>query len=574
MLEVIKTIAETYDTGDKEMVYTKGKEFRSKEISSMPISALLISSPNYILYDESVKKKFLIAFGSKLARRVHFCFAPHMLPKTDFTTFEDPIRAELDFKKAEVLQANKIKEALSPELEKIATYNLSKGNELLSISEEVFELFTIYKGYNEAFAETLPPKFPLSRLVREHLQWKALKLSGALAILRCHESVEEEDFLDSIRICELLDQDMQAFESELVKEPYELFADYMKEYSVQGKSELDLHQLRKHKFIPSNGDATKRMKDLIQLAAVYDKSATYKLEDNVIYYDQIVKTEKINISFKPVDNSGIYRAIENNATHEQLAEEKARVASTAQYGLETGETVFEDLAELLQRDMAYSPFIFENGRRKKENIRGGAKWLVFDVDDSTINVDECHLQLESINHHIALSSNPENRFKFRVLIELDSLVELDGLTWRYFYLAIAEDLGLNVDPLPQSQIFFSYTNGEREIISVTDAKPLEVRDYLMAASERVSTSEVNKKLTASQKSTKLKDKRNTFARAFEAEDGKGSLRLIWAAKHAYKDLGASKEEVIELVHEINEYWVHSMSEERLRTTVINQIERW
>ena len=34
MLEIVKIIAEVFDTGDKESVYTKGKEFRSKEITT------------------------------------------------------------------------------------------------------------------------------------------------------------------------------------------------------------------------------------------------------------------------------------------------------------------------------------------------------------------------------------------------------------------------------------------------------------------------------------------------------------------------------------------------------------
>jgi hypothetical protein len=41
MLEIVKIIAEVFDTGDKESVYTKGKEFRSKEITAMALSTSL-----------------------------------------------------------------------------------------------------------------------------------------------------------------------------------------------------------------------------------------------------------------------------------------------------------------------------------------------------------------------------------------------------------------------------------------------------------------------------------------------------------------------------------------------------
>lgn len=574
MLELIKTISETYDTGDKEMVYTKGVDFRSKEITSMPISALLVSSPDYVIFDESVKRKFLIAFGSKLARRCLFCYVPRALESVDFMQFDDPIQAELDHSKKMTSDAAKYKEKVAEATMKITNFHLKQGNEPIQVDEDVYDLFTIYKSYNEKYADTLSAKYPLSKLVRAHLQWKALKLAGAFAILNCRNSVTKQDLVEAIRICEMLDTDMSAFESELVKEPYEVFADFMRANAVQGKSVLGLHDLRKRKFIPSNGDVSKRMQELIKLAVAYDKTGTYEIDDADIVYEAIIKTDKINVSFKPVDNSGIYRAIEAGNDHEAVRNAKSLVAATSQYGLDHGETDFADLSALLEQDMAYSPFFFEGGRRKKENIRGGAKWVVFDVDDSTITASEAHIILEEFNHHITLSSNPDNEFKFRVLLELDSIVDVNGLTWRNFYNILADDIGLNVDPVPQSQIFFSYSNGEREIMSQLDGQPIAVRDYLIAAKEKTQTSPSAKKLTTPQKKAKIQDERNTFARAFDAEAGRGSIRLIWAAKEAFYQLDMPKEEVIELIKRINDYWVSPMSDERLQATILNQIERW
>lgn len=574
MLELIKTISETYDTGDKEMVYTKGVDFRSKEISAMPISALLVSSPDYVIFDEAVKRKFLIAFGSKLARRCMFCYIPQALPQVDFMTFEDPIQAELDHSKKLTFDANKYKERVANKTVEITNYHLQRGNEALPIDQDVYDLFTIYKSYNERYSETLSAKAPLSKLVRAHLQWKALKLAGAFAMLACRNSVTKQDLVDAIRVCELLDTDMGNFEAELVKEPYEVFSDFMRASTVHGKATLGLHDIRKRKFIPTNGDATRKMQELVKLAVAYDKSGTYEILGTDIVYEAIIKTDKINVSFKPVDNSGIFRAIEEDAGNEALRNAKSLVAATSQYGLDSGETAFADLANLLTEDMAYSPFFFEGGRRKKENIRGGAKWVVFDIDDSTITAEEAHIILDDFNHHITLSSNPDNQFKFRVLLELDSIVDVDGLTWRNFYNALADDLGLNVDPVPQSQIFFSYTNGDRSVMTQLEGEPVPVRDYLLAAKEKTATSPSSKPLTTPQKNAKIKDERTTFARAFDAEAGRGSIRMIWAAKEAFYQLSMPKEDVIELIKRINDYWTSPMSEERLQATILNQIERW
>ncbi len=110
------------------------------------------------------------------------------------------------------------------------------------------------------------------------------------------------------------------------------------------------------------------------------------------------------------------------------------------------------------------------------------KWCVLDLDDSPMTAEECHFMLSDINHHIARTSDASNPNKFRVLIELDSNVDENPIVWKHFYLSVAEELALKVDPLPQSQIFFSYSG--REVLSTLDASPLPVRDFLVQAIEK------------------------------------------------------------------------------------------
>ena len=59
MVENIKTLSEIYDTGDKEIKYTKAVEYRSKAIEGQPVSALFVGSPGHILYDDSTKNLIL-----------------------------------------------------------------------------------------------------------------------------------------------------------------------------------------------------------------------------------------------------------------------------------------------------------------------------------------------------------------------------------------------------------------------------------------------------------------------------------------------------------------------------------
>ena len=519
MLEIIKIIAEVFDTGDKEVVYTKGKEFRSKEISAMPLNALLVGSPKYILFDYAVRKKFLIAFESKLARRSFFCYAPKPSPKLD----------------------------------------------------NVQDLFNIYKLYNDRLSDTISHKYPLSKLVRQHLQWKALKLSGAFAILEESDVITQEHYLSAIRFCEALDSDMMLFEQDLVKEQYEVFSDYMQNNCENGELFLSLHELRKSGHIATQGSHLAKMKELTHLASSYDQNGIYTYNDSGITYKAVIKIDELSLSYKPVDNSRIEKAVLEDADPAIISKEKTFVAASATSGFSPVSVTFADLTNLLIDDNAYSPFLFEGNTRGADNIISGTKFVVLDIDKSDITFEEAHYILQDINHHIAQTSDVRNPFKFRILLELDSIVDVTSQVWKHFYLSIAKSLALNADPLPQSQVFFSYKN--RPILSVIDKSPISVRDHLMLAYDKVNEKTVTERpLTSPQKKALLDDELTTFSYAFECVDN-GSLNLIRAAKHA-RDLGMTNEDIIELIHRINEYWIYPLDATRLQNTIISQINRW
>lgn len=566
MLEIVKIIAEVFDTGDKESVYTKGKEFRSKEITAMALNALFVSSSKYILYDYSVKKKFLIAFESKLARRSLFCYIPKSMPKDDNIPLAELTRQERELS----VSANKFKELVSEGAVKVANYHMRKNNDLIQINDEVQDLFNIYKLYNDRVSDTINHKFPLSKLVRKHLQWKALKLAGAFAIMEESDSILPEHYISAIKFCEQLDSDMMLFEQDLVKEQYEIFSDFMQSNAVNGKTTLTLHELKKSGYLSSQGSPLSKMKELTHLASSYDPNGIYTYDNDGVYYEQIIKVDGLTLSYKPVDNSRIEKAV---ASGNELAisREKEQVAKSAATDFIPVSVAFSDLGDLLLDDNAYSPFIFKNNTRGKDNIQSGAKFIVLDIDKSNITYEEAHFILQDINHHIAQTSNAANPFKFRILIELDSVVDVSAQVWKHFYTSIAKSLAFNVDVLPQSQIFYSYRN--RTVLSVTDKSPIAVRDHLMLAHDKVNEKAIiEKPLTTPQKRALLDDELTTFSYAFECIEN-GSLNLIRAAKHA-RDLGMPKDEIIELMYRISNYWAYPLDETRMQNTIISQIDRW
>jgi hypothetical protein len=151
------------------------------------------------------------------------------------------------------------------------------------------------------------------------------------------------------------------------------------------------------------------------------------------------------------------------------------------------------------------------------------------------------------------------------------MVDIEDKLWKPFIGSIAEYLGITADLLPKAQIFFSYAG--RKVLSVTDAKPIEVKDHLMLAYGQAESKTDISNTTDAQKRAMLSDPLTTFEYAFEATPGSRSLALIRAAKHA-RDLGLSTDELVELMYEINDYWDYPLDDRRIQTTIIDQILRW
>jgi hypothetical protein len=570
MIENIKILSELYDLGIKEVTYTKGQEFRSGAVDGQPMSALLIGSPTYLLYDEATKRKFQIAFMSKLARRSWFCYSPEKIPEEDFSNYDNPIQAMLESKEAVESKAKQARSMMKEGVEKITRYHMDKNGVPITLDNDVFHLFEVYKRYNSELADSLPSRESTSALIRRHLQWKALKLAGAFAIMDMADTITSDHYIEAMQFCELLDKDMAIFEYDLNKSYYERFADYIRtQVTIDNKAEMSVHDIKKHGFL---SNITKnKLQEMITLCAGYDKDGVYSIvgDSTAVRYEPIIKTDVISISFKPIDIKDLDKAVEEG-NYDAIRESKNNISFATAYGYEVADTTFPELNDLLRGNFAYSSFQFQNGVRGKDNIIGSTKWIVFDVDDSLLSAEEAHFMLSDINHHIALSSDPNNYYKFRVLVELDSNVELSAIAWKHFSKIVSEDLAIKADPLPQSQIFFSYAG--RPVYSVLDAEPLVVRDYIMEAKEKEKSKENNIKLTnTSAKKALLQDPTTTFSFLFEAKNGEGSRSMIRAAYYA-KDLGASLEETLELIQDANEYWEVPMESSRLQL-LLEQITR-
>ena len=545
----IKAIAELYDEGNKEVKALKDKA-NMTELKNMPMSAMIMGSQDNLLYDDIIKNKFKNEFNTKMGRRSFFIFVKEDMPKDEFHSVQECLtkgREREDKAKAYKDSVFDTITSISDKLSKVV-------NEPIKVSDEVRNLYILYTRYNEELAYNIAALYPIAKLSRTHMQWKAFKTAGAFALMDCSDTIELKHFKAAIEYTELVSSDISEFEKELVKEPYEVFADYVKEICIEDKAEISLHTLRKLGYIPTKGNPMSKLKDLVQLVTSYDKDGIYTTTEDGIKYSKLVKSDLIGVSWKRVKGT---------------KEERNRQTADG-FFYKTFE--FKLLYRALINDTIYCPFSFLNGKRNKDNINSGCKWLVFDVDNSTVTDTEMHEQLKGINHFIARTKNKDNPNKFRVLIELDSIIDLDNSQWKPFISTVAEELGIEADILPKSQIYYGYATSKDSLLSETDSMPLETKPLLdIALSKTKAFTDMS--ITKSKASSLLNNPEETFYKAYNAKDGEGSRKLIWAAKYA-KELGATKEYIIKLINDINDNWYISMDDERLNTTILSQINRW
>lgn len=547
MTDIIKTVAVAYDLGNIPPKIVKSNENQTSDVKALPVNALFFGSQEAILFNNEIKNRFKLVFNTQLARRSIFTFTPEQ-PAPLVIESIDELYAMKEKERERVLKAQMTLNAFTAELVE------STSSEPLRLSEEASKLFDVYLELNNLVSDEMPNKYPIAKLSRKHKQWLALKLAGTYAILNADAEISEEMYSFAINTVESLSSDMADFERELVKEPYEQLTDLCKFKAQEGEFFLSLHELRKLSYIAGSGSSKSKVEELCTMANSYDENGSYSTSEGGIQYKEIIKTDVVGVS---------YIIFQEEYKDAEMKDYMSRNCSS---GYEFYETEFSEIELLLQENAAYSSFAFKDGERNKSNLIGGTKFVILDVDKSMLTDEEAHVLLNQYNHYIARTSDPDNKFKFRVIMELDSIVDIDERMWKEFLTEIGEELGLVVDILPQSQIFLSYSN--RNILKQLGGETLQTKYLIERAATRIKDKpKPVTSLPKAQKDVKLQDPRETFFFAFEAETGQRSVLLYRALAYAI-DLGATAEYIETLAYEINDYWVESMDEARLQRTLI------
>lgn len=290
MTDIIKTIAVAYDLGNVPPKIIKSSENQTADIKGLPINALFFGSQEAVLYNNDIKSRFKLIFNTQLARRSIFSFTPEIPIKLAITSIDELYKNKEKERKA-VLFAQKELDEFTSELVEFTS------QQPLAVTNDANKLFDVYMEYNSLVADNLSNKYPIAKLSRRHKQWLALKLAGVYAILQKENAITELSYAYAIKTVEFLAEDLQNFEIELIKEPYEQLADFCFVSAEDGKFEISLHDLRKMGYISGTGSSKTKLVELVTLLSSYDKNANYTANLASIEYQQRKKTDIIGVSY-------------------------------------------------------------------------------------------------------------------------------------------------------------------------------------------------------------------------------------------------------------------------------------
>jgi len=542
MADNIRLISELYDEGNKKSKAIKDNERQDAEVKGMGMNALFVGSEDNIILDKAVSQKFKTEFITKLARRSIFVYPSRK-------EFEECIVSYANYDDMKTKQdtfemlAYEGKAFIGSAANDIANTLVHSENRLLDIDEDALQAFKDYKMYTNSLGNGIDFVHKPVQLEQLHRSWKMLKLAAVYALWDLEDSIKMKHIEEAIYYVEKVGDYLAAYEEYAQKESYELLCDY---FYAHPEHTLSLHELKKRGFINGTTGLDSRVKELIKLA------------DSLAGSDGIVKYENDVMSYKPFEKVG-----DHWASYVKVTGSKQERATQCHSGFIAKETTFAKLEGLLKNDTAYTPFKFADGKRKNDNIISGATWVALDVDDSDITITEMHDMLDGINHHIATTSDSDNPYKFRIILEFNNVVDLPVREWKAFGKALGAELGIEIDPVSftKSQIMFGYKGSV--VYSETTGDAYDVSECIKIAGKQVADS-FNKKQppTITQRRGMLDNPLETFRYAFKGNQTNRSLSMFRMWRQA-KNLGANADECEQLMRDLNySFWEDPVSDER------------
>ncbi len=454
-------MAQLFDNGNLPSKMMKSIEAKTKPVTGMAITVMMIGAEHALINNRELLTKFDSEMISKFSRRGFFAFPEvvnHTNTSLDSKDFLRKEYAKEDHKIDTLHRFNQLSVNIASRF-----LNSKNDKHEIDIDDEAKNLYFYYRGYCNEKALTIEDE--KVGLEQKHRHWKTLKLAGIFSVANENPVITMQDLLEAISFAESLAGYMKRFSEKANELNYEKLVNIcIFKHTVPSP-----HELMKLGLISNE----KEISGLIQLA-------NSKMNDLKLGY--IIRNEDTHVlefkEYEESDTVGLSYIMVNGNKKERATRTKSG------YVFKHGK--FEDVAKVMSNDTAYCAFNFKDGIRGKDNVIGKTNLLVLDVDDSDLKDSEVSNLLEDYRHIVCRTSDGNNPYKFRVAIQTDVMFDISHHQWKDFLLIVAEDLGLVLDSLAKSQIYYGYKNRTPVINSDGQCYPVsEILSNLESNSKEV-----------------------------------------------------------------------------------------
>lgn len=437
----MKVLAEGFDSGYFEAKTISNEESAIPQISNMNTSMLLFSDPYTILTDNATKSKYREEMTQRYARRSFFVYIPDDKEEVSLPDFKS-------FMESSSNDSEKEKEYT--ELFKKFSSRIRDGKfkQKVIIPTDTWRYLEYIVTYYTIIKNSIPERNQILRKSYQDVPWRGFKLAIGIAGIYNSDVLTMEHINQGLYYSQKLFKSIEEFEEDISLESFERFARYINNNTVsEDELEVKLSEMVKLGFITAKANKS-NINDLVTMTRT-------QLPRHTLEYDSKLGIVKAK-AFRKDGELGVSIVTFPSGT------EKSERVNRSKKGYKYVTCEFNDLRKVLSNDCAFVPFKLKDGTLLKDNVISGTKFLIFDVDDSEETYEEAGDMLEDFTYHIATTSNSDNPYKYRILIELDGILDLERDVWVKTMESVANHIGIksNIDKLHKTQTTFGYKDSK------------------------------------------------------------------------------------------------------------------
>lgn len=530
-VEVLNVFLELYDQGmvKQKLIKNTHENQRGQEIDGKtPTNTLLFGTPSKLLDGGQTEDQFYSFLETGYARRCLFAWGIHS-PASDSLTPTEIYERLTKSENSKVISkwANHFALLADP----------TKFGWEMSVEDDVGITLLTYKIECEKIAATYAEHEDIRKAEISHRYFKALKLAGALAFVDESSEITIDHLLSSIK---LVEDSGDSFQHLLTREkPYVKLAKYI----AASKEELTHADL--HENLPFYKSSQTARNEMMTLATAWGYKQHIIIKKNYIDGIEFFTGETLA-------ETNLDKMIVSYADH-------------FAYGYLADTAPFDKLHLLTQApNMHWANHYFEKDHRAEENVIPGFNMIAIDCDGNVplLTVHELLQEYKFMTYTTKRHTPEENRF--RLIIPINYVLKLDKDDYKDFMNSFMEWLPFKSDESAnqRSKKWTSHDGGS--YFYNHDGDILDALRFVPKTSKNEQYRQGMSKLE------NLDALERWFAQRI-ATGNRNNQFIKYAL--ALVDTGLDYNTVEQMVFEFNSKLSNGLSEEELRTTILQTVAK-